>query len=78
MNGIFAWLAIAPVATAAAALPDPKMPTYFVSAMNFCTFWTACDGFDALSSTSTTTRLPLIPPRAFQYATTASTVCRSL
>ena len=28
MNGIFAWLAIAPVATAAAAFPEPKMPTY--------------------------------------------------
>ena len=78
MNGIFAWLAIAPVATAAAAFPEPKMPTYFESLMNFWTFWTACDGFEALSRTSTTTRLPLMPPREFQYATTASTACRSL
>ena len=73
MNGILAWLAIAPVATAAAALPEPKMPTYLRSPMNFWTFWTACDGFDELSRTSTTTRLPLMPPREFQYETTAST-----
>jgi hypothetical protein len=78
MNGISAWLAIAPVATAAAAFPEPKMPTYLGSPMNFWTFWTACDGFDALSRMSTTTRLPLMPPREFQYATTASTACRSL
>ena len=78
MKGMPAWLAIGPVATAAAALPEPRIPTYFESPMNFWTFCTACDGFEALSSTSTTTRLPLIPPRAFQYATTAWTVWRSL
>ena len=78
MKGMRAWLAIWPVATAAAALPEPRIPTYFESLMNFCTFWTACDGFDALSSRSTTTRRPLMPPRAFQYATTASIVWRSL
>ncbi len=78
MNGIFAWLAMGPVATAAAAFPEPKIATYFGSPMNFWTFWTAWDGFDALSRMSTTTRRPLMPPCAFQYATTASTACRSL
>ena len=76
MNGIFAWLAIAPVATAAAAF-QAEDADCFESPMNFWTFWTACDGFDALSRTSTT-RLPLMPPREFQYATTAATACRSL
>ena len=58
MNGIPAWLASGPVATAAAALPEPRIPTYFESPMNFWTFCTACDGFDALSRTSTTTACP--------------------
>ena len=74
MNGIFAWLAIAPVATAAAAFPEPKMPTYLGSLMNFWTFWTACEGFDALSRISTTTCLPLMPPWEFQYLTTVEAV----
>ncbi len=66
MKGIPAWLASGPVATAAAAFPEPRIPTYLESPMNRWTFCTACDGFDALSRMSTTTSLPLIPPCAFQ------------
>ena len=78
MNGIPAWLASGPVATAAAAFPEPRIPTYLESLVNRWMFWTACDGFDALSRTSTTTCLPLIPPCAFQYATMDWTASRSL
>ena len=49
-NGICAAVASGAVATAAAALPEPRMPTYLGSEAKRCTFWTPCDGFDALSS----------------------------
>ena len=77
MNGIRPCVANEAVATAAAAFPDPRMPTYFESPTNRWTFWTPCEGLEALSSTSTTTLRPLMPPRAFQYATNAWTVSRS-
>ena len=34
MNGIPAWLASGPVATAAAAFPEPRIPTYLESPVN--------------------------------------------
>ena len=66
IKGIWPCVASGAVATAAAALPEPRMPAYFDSPMKRWTFCTPCDGFEALSRTSTTTLRPLIPPREFQ------------
>ena len=77
MNGILAWLAIAPVATAAAAFPEPKMPTYFESPMNF----DVLDGLRRIRCVVEDVHYdsPASDAAAeFQYATTAATACRSL